>query len=65
MNNTWKLDDGRTIELLTVKQLRALPGDTKIISINGEERFVEEKGEEPPDDDTRYGFTAWAIAPDK
>ena len=63
MNNTWKLDDGRSIKLLTVKELRALPGDTRIMSIGGEERLVEAEGMEPPDDDTRFGYSAWGITP--
>lgn len=65
--NTWKLDmgkdAGKSIELLTVQELRALSPETEICSINGERRKVHEEGESPPDDDTRFGYSAWGLAP--
>lgn len=59
----WILKDGRKIELLTPEELKSLPGDTKIISISGQTRFVAACGQLPPNDDTRQGFTAWAVFP--
>lgn len=61
--NTWVLNDGRAITLLTPEELQVLPGHTKIISIDGETRLVIEPGAEPPDNDTRFGYTAWGLAP--
>lgn len=62
-NPTWELSDGTVIVLLTVEQLRALPKETLICSINGNRRSVEMPGEDPPDEDTRYGYTAWGVDP--
>lgn len=59
--NMWRLKDGKEIFLLTIDELKRLPENEKIISIMGEKRLVKEEGLEPPDDDTRYGYTAWAI----
>ena len=61
--NIWTLDDGRKIALLTVKELHALPPETRIISISGDERTAVQKGMDAPDDDTRCGYTAWGLAP--
>lgn len=61
--NDWRLEDGSIITLLTVEELRALPKDTRIVSVNGHRRQVEMPGFEPPDEDTRFGYTAWAVDP--
>lgn len=59
--NRWVLDDGQVIHLLTPSELSALPRDTVIISIAGDVRRVDDPKLGPPDDDTRCGFTAWAV----
>lgn len=56
--NRWKLDDGRTIWLLTEKEFDNLPNDTKLISILGE---VVTKGIDTIDMDTRGGYIAFGV----
>lgn len=63
MNNKWELKSGLSILLLKPEELRALPPFTYITSINGETRKVLEPGQQPADDDTRFGHTAWGITP--
>ena len=55
---TWKLDDGRTIHLVTPREFSQLPDGSVLIAIDGE-RVV--KGVDFIDDDTRGDFLAFGI----
>ncbi len=61
MKNSWKLNTGQTINLLTQKELENLDPKTQIVNIFGEVRTKIQENLGPPDDDTRCGFTAWGI----
>lgn len=58
----WKLEDGRHLHLLTPMQLHAVPAGTVLTDIFG--RDVTVTAVDPPDPDTRFGYTAWgAVCP--
>lgn len=59
--NDWKLDDGRMIRLLTPDELKLLPNATVIIAIDGIARQKYEEDKPAPDDNTRFGYTAWGV----
>ncbi len=59
--NRWKLDDGRTIYLLTPERFAALADGTAVVCIDGETRI---KGTDPIDDDTRFGHLAYGLLPE-
>ena len=64
-NPTWRFEDGTSITLLTVEELRALPAGTKIKSIMGDKSTIGVDEDVPdPDEDTRGGYTAWGIDKD-
>lgn len=57
MKNDWKLDDGRTISLLTLKEFDNLPMNTELIDIFGES--LQKRPD--TDTDTRFGFVAYGF----
>lgn len=59
--NAWKLDDGRTIYLLTPERFATLSDGTKLICIDGEEVV---KGVDPIDQDVRFGHLAFGTLGD-
>lgn len=61
MNNEWKMKDGRVLYLLTIQELQELAPYVMICDIFGKQRHVHEEGKEPPDLDTRFGYTAWGL----
>jgi hypothetical protein len=58
----WKLDDGRTITLVTPKEFSELPHGTVLYSIRGN-RAV--KGTDYIDNDTRGGYLAYGLLVEK
>lgn len=56
--NEWKLDDGRTIWLLTEEEFKTLPNGTKLICVDGE---IVTKGIDHIDMDTRWGYLAFGV----
>ena len=56
--NTWKLDNGDKIDLLTIPELNALPDGTVVTCISGD-KFT--KGKDYLDDDTHFGYTAFGL----
>lgn len=58
--NDWKLDDGRTIKLLTPEQLTRCTQGTRLICIDGKEYVV---GRDHIDDDTRGSYLAYGVLP--
>lgn len=52
----WRLDDGRTIMLITPEELKRTPSGTSLICIDGREAVV---GKDHIDDDTRFGYLAF------
>ena len=54
----WKLADGRTIQLVTPKELAELPDDTALVCIDG---TVAIKGKDAIDGDTRCGYLAFGL----
>lgn len=59
--NAWKLDDGRTVYLLTLEQFALLSDGTRLICIDGTEVV---KGTDDIDDDTRFGYLAYGTLGD-
>jgi hypothetical protein len=49
---------GKTVNLLTIAELEALPSGTTVVSIQGKEKVT---GTDDIDTDTRGGYTAWGI----
>ena len=54
----WKLDDGRTIELITPDEFATLDDGTELVCINEKSYF---KGKDYIDGDTRGGFLAFGF----
>jgi len=62
LNNEWKLDDGRTILLLTPEQFAILSDGTTLISISGRTVI---KGKDYIDNETRGKYLAYGILNEK
>lgn len=64
MTNTWTLDDGREIRLLTLKEYQALPDGTALLAIDGVTLVKGQPDEHgrPIDLDTRRGLLAFGVA---
>ncbi len=60
---TWKLGDGRVIDLVTPDLCAALTDGTVLIGIDGRQVV---KGKDLIDSDTHYGFLAYGVlSPEK
>ena len=53
---TWKLKDGRVLELIREDEFDALPNGTELVSIRGESVVL---GRDKIDNDTRGGYLAY------
>ena len=56
LDNTWKLEDGRTIALIKAEELATLPEGTELVCIDGRTAVV---GKDYIDHDTRFGYLAY------
>jgi hypothetical protein len=59
MSSSWKLDNGKRINLVTPAEFEKLPDGTKLISIDNK-TFV--KGADYIDNDTRFGHLAFGLS---